>query len=135
MAVALFATRWAIIAQASRDQTEVITADLDLALLAEWRRLFPSSPTAAERLWATGGRVGNGDTAEKVAQYQAEPYVLAADVYGVAPNVGRGLDVVYGVGGLDVAAGVEGILGVRKVGRRCLWSRASLIVGMGLRWR
>ena len=30
-----------LIAQASRDQTEVITADLDLALLAEWRRLFP----------------------------------------------------------------------------------------------
>jgi N-carbamoylputrescine amidase len=30
-----------VIAQASRDQTELITADLDLALLAEWRRLFP----------------------------------------------------------------------------------------------
>lgn len=30
-----------IIAEASRDQTEIITAELDPTLLAEWRRLFP----------------------------------------------------------------------------------------------
>jgi N-carbamoylputrescine amidase len=30
-----------ILAQASRDQTEIITATLDLAQLQEWRRLFP----------------------------------------------------------------------------------------------
>ena len=34
--------------------------------------------------------VSHGDTAEKVATYQVEPYVVAADIYGVAPHVGRG---------------------------------------------
>jgi N-carbamoylputrescine amidase len=31
----------AIIAQASRDQTELIVAEIDTAVIAEWRRLFP----------------------------------------------------------------------------------------------
>jgi cyclic beta-1,2-glucan synthetase len=34
--------------------------------------------------------ISHSDTAQKIAQYQVEPYVVAADVYGVPPNVGRG---------------------------------------------
>jgi N-carbamoylputrescine amidase len=30
-----------IIAQAGRDQTELIMAEIDTAVIAEWRRLFP----------------------------------------------------------------------------------------------
>lgn len=34
--------------------------------------------------------VNHGDTAEKISVYKTEPYVMAADVYGVAPHTGRG---------------------------------------------
>ncbi|WP_370551242.1 GH36-type glycosyl hydrolase domain-containing protein [Glaciimonas sp. PAMC28666] len=34
--------------------------------------------------------VNHGQSAEKIAIYKVEPYVITADVYGVAPHVGRG---------------------------------------------
>lgn len=34
--------------------------------------------------------INHGKTPEKVAVYKAEPYVIAADVYGVSPHEGRG---------------------------------------------
>jgi len=34
--------------------------------------------------------INHGKTAADIAVYKAEPYVLAADVYGVAPHEGRG---------------------------------------------
>ena len=34
--------------------------------------------------------IHHSQTADQVARYQVEPYVVAADVYGVSPNVGRG---------------------------------------------
>ncbi|HEU5217108.1 MAG TPA: protein ndvB, partial [Gemmatimonadales bacterium] len=34
--------------------------------------------------------VSHGSSPETVAKYKAEPYVVAADVYGVAPHTGRG---------------------------------------------
>jgi cyclic beta-1,2-glucan synthetase len=34
--------------------------------------------------------IRHGDTAEAVACYRVEPYVVAGDVYGAAPNTGRG---------------------------------------------
>ena len=34
--------------------------------------------------------VRHGGTPERIATYLVEPYVIAADVYGVAPHVGRG---------------------------------------------
>ena len=34
--------------------------------------------------------VNHGSTAEAIATYRVEPYVVAADVYGVAPHIGRG---------------------------------------------
>ena len=32
----------------------------------------------------------HGNTAEKISVYKVEPYVVAADVYAVAPHIGRG---------------------------------------------
>jgi len=34
--------------------------------------------------------ISHGSTPESIAKYRVEPYVVAADVYGVAPHVGRG---------------------------------------------
>jgi N,N'-diacetylchitobiose phosphorylase len=44
----------------------------------------------AARLLAMLSPVSHGRTPDEVAVYRAEPYVIAADVYGVAPHVGRG---------------------------------------------
>ncbi|MFZ3204996.1 MAG: hypothetical protein WA161_14085, partial [Pseudomonas sp.] len=46
-----------------------------------------------------------------------EPYVVAADVYGVAPHTGRGGWTWYtGAAGWMYRAGIEGILGIRREG-------------------
>jgi cellobiose phosphorylase len=46
-----------------------------------------------ERAWelfALLNPVHHGGTPEKIATYKVEPYVVAADVYAVAPHTGRG---------------------------------------------
>jgi cyclic beta-1,2-glucan synthetase len=86
-------------------------------------------------LWAVlaYARMGNGDKAAElfsmlnpvnharsfadVQRYKVEPYVVAADVYSVAPHVGRGGWTWYtGSAGWMYRAGVEGILGIRRAG-------------------
>lgn len=53
-------------------------------------------------------------TPEQVETYQVEPYVLAADVYGVAPHVGRGGWTWYtGAAGWMVRVTLESLLGFR----------------------
>jgi cyclic beta-1,2-glucan synthetase len=50
-------------------------------------------------------------------RYQVEPYVIAADVYGVAPHVGRGGWTWYtGSSGWFYRLGVEALLGLRREG-------------------
>ena len=50
-------------------------------------------------------------------RYKVEPYVVAADVYSVAPHVGRGGWTWYtGAAGWMYRAGIEGILGIRREG-------------------
>jgi cyclic beta-1,2-glucan synthetase len=54
-------------------------------------------------------------------RYKVEPYVIAADVYSVAPHAGRGGWTWYtGSAGWMYRAGVEGILGIRRVGNDLL---------------
>ncbi len=49
--------------------------------------------------------------------YRVEPYVIAADVYSVAPNVGRGGWTWYtGSAGWMYRAGLEAILGISREG-------------------
>jgi len=51
---------------------------------------------------------------ESVRRYQVEPYVVAADVYGVAPHVGRGGWTWYtGSSGWMYRVALESVLGVR----------------------
>ncbi|MBK7367774.1 MAG: glycosyl transferase [Candidatus Eisenbacteria bacterium] len=55
-------------------------------------------------------------TAERVARYQTEPYVIVADVYGEAPHVGRGGWTWYtGSAGWMFRIAVESVLGVTLV--------------------
>ncbi|BES69346.1 hypothetical protein RE428_03640 [Marinobacter nanhaiticus D15-8W] len=59
--------------------------------------------------------VKHGDSAERIAQYQVEPYVLAADIYGEPPHVGRGGWTWYtGSAGWLYRFILEGILGIRR---------------------
>ncbi len=63
--------------------------------------------------------VNHAATAEDVAKYKVEPYVVAADVYGVPPHVGRGGWTWYtGSAGWLYRAGLETILGFRLEGDR-----------------
>lgn len=56
---------------------------------------------------------------EAVAHYRVEPYVLAGDVYGAEPHIGRGGWSWYtGASGWLYRAGVEAILGLRQRGER-----------------
>ena len=53
------------------------------------------------------------DTPEKAARYRVEPYVMAADVYGVAPHIGRGGWTWYtGAAGWMYRLGLETLLGL-----------------------
>jgi cyclic beta-1,2-glucan synthetase len=86
-------------------------------------------------MWAilAFAKLGNGDKAHALfsllnpihrAQtpaatdlYKVEPYVLAADVYSVAPHTGRGGWTWYtGSAAWMYRAGIEGILGIRREG-------------------
>jgi cellobiose phosphorylase len=61
--------------------------------------------------------VHHGSTAEKIAVYKVEPYVVAADVYGVAPHVGRGGWTWYtGSAGWMYQLLVESLLGIHLEG-------------------
>jgi cyclic beta-1,2-glucan synthetase len=58
-------------------------------------------------------------TAEALSIYKAEPYVVAADVYGVAPHIGRGGWSWYtGSAGLFYRLIIESLLGVTRVGNQ-----------------
>jgi cyclic beta-1,2-glucan synthetase len=58
--------------------------------------------------------IHHADTAEAAKRYAVEPYVIAADVYSVAPHAGRGGWTWYtGSAGWMYRAGLERILGFR----------------------
>jgi cyclic beta-1,2-glucan synthetase len=88
------AAMWAILAHAAR-------GDGDLA----------------HRLFALINPIGHALTPDAVERYAVEPYVVAADVYSVAPHTGRGGWTWYtGSAAWMYRAGVEGILGIRREG-------------------
>ncbi len=62
-------------------------------------------------------RSATADTPDAVQRYKVEPYVACADVYSVAPHVGRGGWTWYtGSGGWLYRAGLEAILGFKVQG-------------------
>ncbi len=65
--------------------------------------------------------VSHSRTPEEVAVYQVEPYVVAADVYAVAPHVGRGGWTWYtGSAGWMLRVALESVLGLTIEGGRTL---------------
>ena len=69
----------------------------------------------AERIFRILNPILRTRTREESDHYRVEPYVLAADVYGAPPWVGRGGWTWYtGAAAWAWRLGVEGILGLRK---------------------
>jgi cyclic beta-1,2-glucan synthetase len=63
--------------------------------------------------------VNHGATPEQIATYKAEPYVVAADVYGAQPHTGRGGWTWYtGSAGWMYRLLVETLLGINREGDR-----------------
>jgi cellobiose phosphorylase len=63
--------------------------------------------------------VNHGTSAAAVATYKVEPYVVAADVYALAPHIGRGGWSWYtGSAGWMYRLVVESLLGLRREGDR-----------------
>ncbi len=61
--------------------------------------------------------VSRGRSAAEVAHYQVEPYVIAADVYGVAPHLGRGGWTWYtGSAGWMFRVAIESVFGLTMTG-------------------
>ncbi len=71
----------------------------------------------AEALFRLLSPVYHADTPEKVARYQVEPYVIAADVYSQPPHTGSGGWTWYtGSSGWMYNLGIQAILGISRLG-------------------
>ncbi|SFH82008.1 GH36-type glycosyl hydrolase domain-containing protein [Modicisalibacter xianhensis] len=71
----------------------------------------------AAELFSLLNPINHARTLEEAERYKVEPYVVAADVYSVAPHAGRGGWTWYtGSAGWMYRAGLEGILGIRREG-------------------
>jgi cyclic beta-1,2-glucan synthetase len=69
----------------------------------------------AESLFRLINPIYRADSQTKALRYRVEPYVIAADVYGVPPHEGRGGWTWYtGSSGWMYRLGIEGILGLQK---------------------
>jgi cyclic beta-1,2-glucan synthetase len=61
--------------------------------------------------------INHASSQVEAERYKVEPFVAAADIYSVAPHIGRGGWTWYtGSAGLMYRAGIEGILGIRREG-------------------
>ena len=88
------------------------------ALWAVWAYTELGQGDRAGELLRLLNPIYHSDTLEKMMRYQVEPYVVAADVYSVAPHVGRGGWTWYtGSAGWMVRLGLEAILGLCRRGK------------------
>ena len=89
---------------------------------AIWAAMAYAGMGQGERAWELFGLlnpVHHGGTPEQIAIYKVEPYVVAADVYAVAPHSGRGGWTWYtGSAGWMYRLLVETLLGVNLEGDR-----------------
>ena len=88
------------------------------ALWTIWAFAQLGDADLAESLYRLINPIYRADTPEKAAHYKVEPYVIAADVYGVEPHLGRGGWTWYtGSSGWMYRLGVEAILGLQRTRR------------------
>ncbi|WGL17111.1 glucoamylase family protein [Microbulbifer bruguierae] len=84
------------------------------ATWAIWAAAGLEHSERAHHLFSLLNPITHTDSAEGVARYRTEPYVLAGDVYGVPPHVGRGGWTWYsGASGWLYRGALEALLGVR----------------------
>jgi cellobiose phosphorylase len=87
---------------------------------AIWTAMAFALMGETERAWELFGLLNpihHGDTPERIAIYKVEPYVVAADVYAVAPHLGRGGWTWYtGSAGWMYRLLLETLLGVNLEG-------------------
>jgi cyclic beta-1,2-glucan synthetase len=87
------------------------------ALWSIWAYAELGDGDLADELFRLINPIYRSDTPDKVCVYKVEPYVISADVYGVAPHVGRGGWTWYtGSSGWMYRLGVEAILGIQRLG-------------------
>jgi len=78
-------------------------------------------PARAWELFSLINPIHHGSTPSRIAVYKVEPYVVAADVYSVAPHTGRGGWTWYtGSAGWLYRVAVESVLGFAIEGGRAL---------------
>ncbi|MGV1008248.1 MAG: GH36-type glycosyl hydrolase domain-containing protein [Dermatophilaceae bacterium] len=91
---------------------------------ATWSILAHAALGREDKAWALFSLVNpvnHTRTPTRVDTYKGEPYVMAADVYSVAPHVGRaGWTWYTGSSGWMYRAGLEAILGLRREGESLL---------------
>lgn len=88
------------------------------ALWAVWAFALLDQGDRAEALFRLLNPIYHADTPERVNRYRVEPYVIAADVYSVAPHVGRGGWTWYtGSAAWMYRLGIEAILGLYREGQ------------------
>ncbi len=87
---------------------------------AVWTAMAFAALGDRDRAWACFdllNPVHHGDSPEAIARYRVEPYVLAADVYAVAPHGGRGGWTWYtGSAGWFYRLAIESLLGLERIG-------------------
>jgi cyclic beta-1,2-glucan synthetase len=87
------------------------------ALWAIWAFAQLGQGERAAELFRLINPVYHADAAEKTERYRVEPYVVAADVYSVAPYVGRGGWTWYtGSASWMYRLGTEMLLGIQRSG-------------------
>jgi cyclic beta-1,2-glucan synthetase len=91
---------------------------------AIWTAMAFALMGESERAWelfALLNPVHHGGSPQQIAKYKVEPYVIAADVYAVAPHVGRGGWTWYtGSAGWMYRLLIETLLGVNLAGDQLL---------------
>jgi cyclic beta-1,2-glucan synthetase len=84
-----------------------------------WALAEMGKGTQAEALFRLLNPIYHSDTPDKAEIYRVEPYVIAADVYGVPPHTGRGGWTWYtGSSGWMYRLGIEAILGLYREGAK-----------------
>jgi cyclic beta-1,2-glucan synthetase len=87
------------------------------ALWTIWAFVDLGQGDQAGHLYRMINPIYHGSSREEVDRYKVEPYVIAADVYGIPPHTGRGGWTWYtGSAGWMYRLGLDGILGFRKLG-------------------
>ena len=89
---------------------------------AVWAAMAFAALGDAERAWellALLNPIRHGSSAEEVATFKVEPYVVAGDVYAFAPHAGRGGWTWYtGSAGWMYQLIIESLLGLRRTGNK-----------------